>query len=104
MNKDLHIFKRDVQSLSLNDSGTLNQSNLEFSKKTLLYDSLRNHANDLITHSQGYPENGFSNVTLTADFVIVNSVTYMKMIKLMESLPKDSTKDIYNELKVEIKA
>jgi len=89
MCKDIRIYGEQTHSLNLNNSGTLNQSNLEFAKKTLLFDLLREHANELVSHRQGYPENDISDVELKADFVIMGTEVYRKIIKLIEGLPED---------------
>lgn len=104
MNKDIHIFKQQTHSLSLNNSGTLNEQNLQFAKRTTLFDALRDYSNELVHHNQGYPQGDISEVVLTADFVILDSGTYSKILKLLSEFPKERTESISKYINIEIKA
>lgn len=89
MYKDIRIYGEQKHSLNINNSGTLNQQNLQFAKKTMLFDLLREHADELIKSKQYYPENDISDVELKADFVIMGTEVYRKIIKLIEGLPDE---------------
>ena len=83
MNREIEIYNEATHSLSLNNSGTLNKQNLLFAKRTVLFDAVRSHADDLVTHKQGYPQNDISEVHLECDFVILSRREYdeLKRIK-----------------------
>lgn len=64
-------------------------------KKTFLFDLIREHANELIKHTQHYPQQDICDVDLKADFIIMNTKTYNKLIALEDSL-KDEHKKYKN--------
>ena len=104
MNNDLHIKKDIVHSLNINNSGTLNEQNLQFAKRTLLFDALREHANELVKHKQSYPKNDLSDVKLSLDIVILDTKTYSKILKVLQNYPEDRQESIEKYINVKIKA
>lgn len=94
MNNDIRIYSEVTHPLNLNNSGTLNEQNLQFAKKTMLFDLLRNHADELIRHKQHYPQGDISDVELKADFIIMSTKNYSKMLKIIENLPKERQETI----------
>jgi hypothetical protein len=81
---NIEIYNEGVLYLDTNPSGTLNQQNLEFSKRTILFDAIRPYANILVKHIQDYPENNKSKVNLECDFVIIDRETYDNMISKLK--------------------
>lgn len=75
MNK-IFINNKTIHSLNINNSGTLNEQNLQFAKTTFLFDNLRKYANKLVKHSQHYPNNDISDVDLKLDIVILSTKEY----------------------------
>lgn len=85
MYKDIQVKDKRTHPLNLNNSGTLNEQSLQFAKKTMLFDLVREHANELIKHTQHYPQGDISDVDLEADFVIMTYKEYKKLSKNKES-------------------
>ena len=81
MHNEIHIFKKITHPLNINNSGTLNNTNLQFTKRTLLFDALRSHSDELVKHLQHYPEGDISDVDLTLDFVIMSTEQYQELVK-----------------------
>lgn len=81
MHNEIHIFKKITHPLNINNSGTLNNTNLQFAKRTLLFDALREHSNELVKHLQHYPEGDISDVDLSLDIVIMSTKQYQELVK-----------------------
>jgi|694.fasta_scaffold133414_2 hypothetical protein len=78
-------------------NGVLNQGNLEFAKKTLLFDTVRPHT-EVVSAKQHYPENDLSKVELKIDVVLMDRERYDRLIKLEKALNSqynNSTKKEY---------
>lgn len=86
MNKDIKIYNQVTHSLNLNNSGTLNESNLQFAKRTVLFDALRLWSDELVKHKQGYPQDDISDVELTVDVVILSKKRYKQLLELEKQL------------------
>lgn len=99
MYKDMRIFGEQTHSLNLNNSGTLNKHSLEYTKRTMLFDLLREHVDQLVSHRQHYPQNDISDVELKVDFVIMDAEIYRKIVKLIERLPKERSNTAKKYLK-----
>lgn len=84
MLRTIQVYKETTEELGLNPSGTINQQNLLFAKQTLLFDTVRQYASDLVYHKQGYPNDGYSDVHLECDFVIVDKREYDQLIRYKE--------------------
>lgn len=104
MYRDLHIKKEVTHSLNINNSGTLNEQNLQFAKRTLLFDALRDHANELVNHVQQYPEGDVSDVNLDLDIVILDSKTYSRILKVLQNYPEDRVESLEKYINIQIKA
>ena len=81
MHNEIHIFKKITHPLNINNSGTLNNTNLQFAKRTLLFDALRNYSDELVKHLQHYPQGDISDVDLMLDFVIMSTKQYQELVK-----------------------
>ena len=81
MHNEIHIFKKITHPLNINNSGTLNNTNLQFAKRTLLFDALRNYSDELVKHLQHYPEGDISDVDLSLDIVIMSTEQYQELVK-----------------------
>jgi len=82
--KDIKIY--DITTHSVNTlNGVLNQSNLEFAKRTMLFNALRPHIN-IIKTRQEYPVNDISDVSMVIDVVIVDRKRYDALIALENEL------------------
>lgn len=86
--EDIILYKTSKHSLNTNN-GILNESNLEFAKRTLLFDAIRNEIG-LVKVKQHYPHNDISEVDLTLDVVIMTRKNYNQMLKLIPELPEEN--------------
>lgn len=86
--EDIFIYNKKTHSINLNNSGTMNQNNLDFAKRTMLFDLFRDQTG-LIKSKQSYPNNDISEVELTIDCVVVNRKRYNKLVKLENIEVKD---------------
>ena len=77
--EDIILYKKQTHAINLNNSGTMNQQNLDFAKRTMLFDTIREHTN-LVKTIQGYPNNDISDVDMTIDCVIINRKRYNKLV------------------------
>ena len=84
--EDILLYKKQTHTINLNNSGTMNQQNLDFAKRTMLFDVIREHT-DLVKTKQGYPNNDISDVEMEIDCVVMSRKKYDKLIKL-ENLGK----------------
>jgi hypothetical protein len=94
--EDIILYKTQTHAVNLNNSGTMNQSNLDFAKRTMLFDAVREHV-DIVKTKQGYPNNDISEVEMEIDCVVMSRKKYDKLIKLQSALDnqyKDSKKEI----------
>ena len=39
--EDIILYKKQTHAINLNNSGTMNQQNLDFAKRTMLFDCIR---------------------------------------------------------------
>jgi len=101
--EDIILYKKQTHAINLNNSGTMNQQNLDFAKRTMLFDVIREHT-DLVKTKQGYPNNDISDVEMEIDCVVMSRKRYNKLIKLQNALDnqyKDSKKEVLNFPKLE---
>lgn len=91
MLKEIKVYNKQLHSLNINNSGTLNESNLQFAKRTILFDSLRAWSNELVKHKQDYPQNDISDVELTVDFVILDPKRYKQLLDMENMLNNAKT-------------
>lgn len=94
---DIFLYKESEHYVNTLN-GVLNQGNLEFAKRTLLFDAVRPHT-EVVSAKQHYPENDLSKVELKIDVVLMDRERYDKLIKLekaLDNMRKDSKK-IYLE-------
>lgn len=91
MLKEIKVYNKQLHSLNINNSGTLNESNLQFAKRTILFDSLRAWSNELVKHVQDYPQNDISDVELTVDFVILDPKRYKQLLDMENMLNNAKT-------------
>jgi len=83
--EDIILYKKQTHAINLNNSGTMNQQNLDFAKRTMLFDVIREHT-DLVKTKQGYPNNDISDVEMEIDCVVMSRKRYNKLIKLQNAL------------------
>jgi len=92
--EDIFLYDEKVHSINTLN-GVLNKDNVNFAKRTLLYDVIRPHL-ELVKVRQEYPQNDISDVKLSIDCVIMNRKRYDRLIKLeqaLENMSKDSKKE-----------
>jgi len=77
--KDIILYKKETHPVNLNNSGTMNQQNLDFAKRTLLFNAVREHTN-LVKTKQGYPNNDISDVEMEIDCVVMSRKRYNKLV------------------------
>jgi len=82
--EDIILYKKQTHAINLNNSGTMNQQNLDFTKRTMLFDVIREHT-DLVKTKQGYPNNDISDVEMEIDCVIMSKKKYEDLIQLKQS-------------------
>jgi len=75
--EDIFLYKTKTHSLNTLN-GILNEDNLQFAKRTLLMDAIREHT-DLVKTKQHYPHNDIADVDLTLDVVIMSRKQYDKL-------------------------
>lgn len=83
--EDIILYKKQTHAINLNNSGTMNEQNLEFTKRTMLFDTIREHT-ELVRTKQGYPQNDISDVEMTLDCVIMSRKKYEKIIEIIKSI------------------
>ena len=86
--EDIILYKKQTHTINLNNSGTMNQQNLDFAKRTMLFDVIREHT-DLVKTKQGYPNNDISDVEMELDIVIIPTKVYTKILKLVEGIKEE---------------
>ena len=77
--EDIILYKKQTHAINLNNSGTMNQQNLDFAKRTMLFDVIREHT-DLVKTKQGYPQGDISDVEMEIDCVIISRKRYEKLL------------------------
>ncbi len=96
--EDIILYDKQTHAINLNNSGTMNQQNLDFTKRTMLFDVIREHT-ELVKTKQGYPNNDISDVEMEIDCVVMSRKKYDKLIKLQNALDKISDPKRYEYLK-----
>lgn len=79
--EDIILYKKQTHSLNTLN-GILNEQNLDFAKRTMLFDVIREYT-DLVKTKQGYPNNDISDVEMEIDCVVMNRKRYDKIIKIL---------------------
>ena len=82
--EDIILYKKKTHAINLNNSGTMNQQNLDFAKRTMLFDVIREHT-DLVKTKQGYPNNDISDVEMEIDCVVMSRKKYNDLIQLKQA-------------------
>jgi hypothetical protein len=101
--EDINLYKKNTHSLNTLN-GVLNEDNLQFAKRTMLFDAIREHT-ELVRTSQKYPNNDISDVDMEVDCVIMSRHRYNKMLKILSNLPEerqDTIKKYLNFPKLEL--
>lgn len=80
MNKEVIIYK-ELRHAICTLNGVLNESNLEFTKRTMLFDAIRNHT-ELVESIQYYPVDDISDVDMILDVVIIPRSRYNKLVAM----------------------
>ena len=78
--KDLRIQGENTVVMPTKN-GVLSEENVNFAKRTLLFEILRSH-DDLVKHRQEYPLNEKSEVTFKTDFMILSIDRYMELLAI----------------------
>lgn len=94
MYRDIKICGEEDCVLGLNSNGTIKQQELQIAKQQLLSKLLIEHIDELVEYTQHYPENKTSKVNLKINFVIIDSRSYNKMLKIIEGLPEERQNSI----------
>ena len=84
--EDIILYKKQTHSLNTLN-GILNEDNLQFAKRTMLFDCIREHT-DLVKTKQGYPENDISDVEMEIDCVVMSRKRYEKLIEIKNAINK----------------
>lgn len=92
--EDIILYNKQVHPINLNNSGTMNQQNLDFAKRTMLFNTIREHT-DLVKTKQGYPNNDISEVEMEIDCVIMSRKKYNKLLALEQNLKDEHEKYKY---------
>ena len=77
--EDIILYKKQTHSLNTLN-GILNEDNLQFAKRTMLFDCIREHT-DLVKTKQGYPNNDISDVEMEIDCVVMSRRRYELLTK-----------------------
>lgn len=84
--KDIKIY--DITTHSLNTlNGVLNEDNLEFAKKTFLFNALRPYTS-IVKARQEYPFNDISDVSMVIDIAIVSRKRYEELLDFERTIKK----------------
>ena len=89
--EDIILYKKQTHAINLNNSGTMNQQNLDFAKRTMLFDCIREHT-ELVKTKQGYPNNDISDVEMEIDCVIMSRKRYDLLTKFHKSFKEEKEK------------
>lgn len=95
--EDIILYKKQTHSLNTLN-GILNENNLEFAKRTLLMDVIREHT-DLVKTKQGYPNNDISDVEMEINCVIMTRKRYDTIIEMERIVIDDLVKSVKEYLK-----
>ena len=95
--EDIILYKKQTHAINLNNSGTMNQQNLDFAKRTMLFDVIREHT-DLVKTKQGYPNNDISDVEMEIDCVVMSRKRYDKLIKIESTIKQGEVHITNNEV------
>jgi hypothetical protein len=98
--EDIILYKKQTHAINLNNSGTMNQQNLDFAKRTMLFDVIREHT-DLVKTKQGYPNNDISDVEMEIDCVVMSRKRYNKLVNFENKGLFVDKKEILNFPKLE---
>ncbi len=96
--EDIILYKKQIHAINLNNSGTMNQQNLDFAKRTMLFDCIREHT-DLVKTKQGYPNNDISDVEMEIDCVVISRKKYDNFIKMRRIFTNDIVESAKEYLK-----
>ncbi len=66
-------------------NGILNDEYLRYHKKQFLKKAVLYLAEEVVKEKQGFPENDFSDVILSTDFVVLKRKDFDKLINIIES-------------------
>lgn len=78
--KDLRIKGQHRVEMKTKN-GILNEENVDFIKRTVLFNALREHK-DLVKYKMEYPNDEVSDVKFTTDFMILSIDRYMELLAL----------------------
>jgi len=78
--KDLRIQGENTITMSTRN-GILDRSNVDFAKRTLLFELIRNNQ-ELVKMKQEYPLDEKSEVTFKTDFMILSTDRYMELLAM----------------------
>lgn len=78
--KDLRIQGETVLEMPTKN-GVLNEENISFTQRTVLFGALRNHK-DLVKYKQSYPLDEVSKVSFKVDFMILSIDRYMELLAM----------------------
>jgi len=93
---DIFLYKEAEHYINTLN-GILNEDNVEFAKRTLLFDVVRPHT-EAVSVKQHYPENDLSKIELKIDVVLIDRERYERLIRFENALNNqynDSTKKKY---------
>jgi len=85
--EDIILYKKQTHAINLNNSGTMNQQNLDFAKRTMLFDTIREHT-ELVKTKQGYPNNDISDVDMEIDCVVMSRKRYDYLLSNQHEVKK----------------
>lgn len=74
------IIREEYQTELETKNGIVNQSNIDFIKQTVLFNSVRDHI-DIVKTKVNYPVNNKSLVNFETQFVIIDLERYNKLLK-----------------------
>lgn len=80
--EDTVLYLEKTHAINLNNSGTMNQSSLDFAKRTMLFDAIREHTN-LVKTTQHFPQGDISDVDMVIDCVIMSRKRYEMLLKIL---------------------
>lgn len=84
--QDIKIYNITTHSLNTLN-GVLNEENLEFAKRTFLFNSLRPHVS-IVKSRQEYPFNDISDVSMVIDVAIVSRKRYNELLDYERTIKK----------------
>ena len=78
-NRDIIIYGESDHNVNSNNE-TLNEDNLLFAKRTMIFNALRNHT-DIVSEEEYFPEDDIKKIHLTIDVVIVDRIRYDRLLE-----------------------